>query len=142
MEAHFRNYLVVSQPAACMLRDRLVLGPDHRAQPHMPILGRVSATAARAVSQVSYHACFWWGRKQSCQRGLPHPRPLEAGTRGGIGTPAASPSDRQGGGVSVASSHPSGRVSPTWTYSVVVGVMKFVRIPSVQGTHFSVFPSC
>ena len=34
-----------------------------------------------------------------------------------------SPGDRQGG-VSMASSCPSGSVSPTWTYSGVIGVMK------------------
>lgn len=129
VEGCFGNCLVVSQPAACMLRDGLILGPDRWAQPHMSALGRVSTAAARAVSQVSYRECFWWDQKQSCQRGLPHPGQLEPGTRG-VGAPAASSGERQGEGVRVASNCPSGRVSPTWTYSVLVGVRS---LPFVSG---------
>lgn len=93
----------------------------HQAQVCMPALGRVSAPAARAVSQVSCRACFWWDGKQSHRRGLPHLRKLEPGMEGGVRAPAVSPGDSQGQGVS---SCPSGRVSPTCTYSVVIGVMK------------------
>lgn len=95
-------------------------------QVHMPALGRVSATATRAVSQVSYRACFGWDGEQSHQRGLPHPGQREPGMEGGVWAPAESPGDSQGQGVLQA-------LSPTWTYSVVTGVMRHNWSTAVDG---------
>lgn len=87
MEAHFGNCLAVSQPTACMLRDGLVLGPDRGAQPHTPALGRVSATAAQAVSRWVTWCAFGETESLTAREGSHSLASWSQECEGGVGAP-------------------------------------------------------